>query len=68
MAKSIPILLAKAAWYDYEILQMDVKMAFLNGFVGEEIFKYQPEGFTSVGEEQKVYRLQRSIYDLKQAS
>ncbi|KAL0434598.1 UNVERIFIED_CONTAM: hypothetical protein Sradi_0167700 [Sesamum radiatum] len=33
MAKSIRILLAIAAWYDYEIWQMDVKMAFLNGFM-----------------------------------
>ncbi|KAL0401308.1 UNVERIFIED_CONTAM: hypothetical protein Slati_4160700 [Sesamum latifolium] len=68
MAKSIRILLAIAAWYDYEIWQMDVKTAFLNGFIEEEIFMDQPEGFTTVGEEQKVCRLQRSIYGLKQAS
>ncbi|KAL0416669.1 UNVERIFIED_CONTAM: Retrovirus-related Pol polyprotein from transposon TNT 1-94 [Sesamum latifolium] len=60
MAKSIRILLAIAAWYDYEIWQMDVKTAFLNGFVEEEIFMDQPEGFTTVGEEQKVCRLQRT--------
>ncbi|KAL0439489.1 UNVERIFIED_CONTAM: hypothetical protein Slati_2431900, partial [Sesamum latifolium] len=53
MAKSIRILLAIAAWYDYEIWQMDVKRAFLNGFVEEEIYMGQPEGFTIVGEEQK---------------
>ncbi|KAL0394995.1 UNVERIFIED_CONTAM: Retrovirus-related Pol polyprotein from transposon TNT 1-94 [Sesamum latifolium] len=47
MAKSIRILLAIAAWYDYEIWQMDVKMAFLNGVVEEEIFMDQPEGFTT---------------------
>ncbi|KAL0412130.1 UNVERIFIED_CONTAM: hypothetical protein Slati_3802700 [Sesamum latifolium] len=68
MAKSIQILLAKAAWYDYEIWQMDVKTVFLNGFVEEEIFMDQLESFTFVGEEQKVCRLQRSIYSLKQAS
>ncbi|KAL0367347.1 UNVERIFIED_CONTAM: Retrovirus-related Pol polyprotein from transposon RE2 [Sesamum radiatum] len=68
MAKSIRILLAIAAWYDYEILQMDVKTAFLNSFVEEEIFMDQPKGFTAVGEEQKVCLLQRSIYGLKQAS
>ncbi|KAL0406012.1 UNVERIFIED_CONTAM: hypothetical protein Slati_3915100 [Sesamum latifolium] len=38
MANTIRILLAIAAWYDYEIWQMDVKTAFLNGFVEEEIF------------------------------
>ncbi|KAL0285353.1 UNVERIFIED_CONTAM: Retrovirus-related Pol polyprotein from transposon TNT 1-94 [Sesamum radiatum] len=68
MAKSIRIMLAIAAWYDYEIWQMDLKTAFLNGFVEEEIYMDQPEGFTSVGEEQKVCHLQRSIYGLKQAS
>ncbi|KAL0439112.1 UNVERIFIED_CONTAM: Retrovirus-related Pol polyprotein from transposon RE1 [Sesamum latifolium] len=68
MAKSIRILLVIAAWYDYEIWQMDVKMAFLNDFVEEEIFMDLLEGFTAVGEEQKVCRLQRSIYGLKQAS
>ncbi|KAL0430458.1 UNVERIFIED_CONTAM: Copia protein [Sesamum radiatum] len=68
MAKSIRILLAIEAWYDYEICQIDVKTAFLNGFVEEEIFMDHPEGFTVVGEEQKVCLLQRSIYGLKQAS
>ncbi|KAL0445606.1 UNVERIFIED_CONTAM: Copia protein [Sesamum latifolium] len=38
MTKSIRILLAKAAWYDYEIWQMGVKTAFLDGFIEEEIF------------------------------
>ncbi|KAL0405356.1 UNVERIFIED_CONTAM: hypothetical protein Slati_3849500 [Sesamum latifolium] len=38
MAKSIRILFAIAAWYDYEIWQMDVKTAFLNGFIEEEIY------------------------------
>ncbi|KAL0310193.1 UNVERIFIED_CONTAM: Retrovirus-related Pol polyprotein from transposon RE2 [Sesamum calycinum] len=50
MAKSIRILLAIATWYDYEIWQMDVKIAFLNGFVEEEICMDQSKGFTSVGE------------------
>ncbi|KAL0440256.1 UNVERIFIED_CONTAM: Retrovirus-related Pol polyprotein from transposon RE2 [Sesamum latifolium] len=68
MTKSIQILLAIAAWYDYKIWQMNVKTAFLNSFVEEEIYMDQPEGFTTVGEEQNVCRLQRSIYGLKQAS
>ncbi|KAL0427776.1 UNVERIFIED_CONTAM: Retrovirus-related Pol polyprotein from transposon RE2 [Sesamum latifolium] len=68
MAKPIRILRAIAVWYDYEIWQMDVKMAFRNSFVEEEIYMDQAEGFTAVGEEQKVCRLQRSIYGLKQAS
>ncbi|KAL0440307.1 UNVERIFIED_CONTAM: hypothetical protein Slati_2513700 [Sesamum latifolium] len=44
------------------------KNGFLNGFVEEEIFMDQSEGFTAVGEEQKVCRFQKSIYGLKQAS
>ncbi|KAL0420306.1 UNVERIFIED_CONTAM: hypothetical protein Slati_3053500 [Sesamum latifolium] len=68
MAKSIWIMLVITAWYDYEIWQMDVKMTFLNGFIEEEIYMDQSEGFTVVGEEQKVCHLQRSIYGLKQAS
>ncbi|KAL0453685.1 UNVERIFIED_CONTAM: hypothetical protein Slati_1346600 [Sesamum latifolium] len=51
MAKSIRMLLAIAVWYDYEIWQVDVKTAFLNGFVEEEIYMDQPEGFIAVGEE-----------------
>ncbi|KAL0453701.1 UNVERIFIED_CONTAM: Retrovirus-related Pol polyprotein from transposon RE2 [Sesamum latifolium] len=68
MTKSIRIMFSIATWYDYKIWQMDVKMAFLNSFVEEEIFMDQPEGFTTVGEKQKVCRLRRSIYGLKQAS
>ena len=45
MLKSIRILLSIAAHYDYEIWQMDVKTAFLNGNLEEEIYMMQPEGF-----------------------
>ncbi|KAL0295102.1 UNVERIFIED_CONTAM: Copia protein [Sesamum radiatum] len=51
MAKSIQIMVAIAAWYDYEIWPMDMKTTFLNGFVEEEMYMDQPEGFTSIGEE-----------------
>ena len=67
MLKSIRILLALAAHYDYEIWQMDVKTAFLNGNLTEEVYMTQPEGFTSI-DGTKVCKLQRSIYGLKQAS
>ncbi|KAL0285238.1 UNVERIFIED_CONTAM: Retrovirus-related Pol polyprotein from transposon TNT 1-94 [Sesamum radiatum] len=63
MAKPIRIMLAIAAWYDYEIWQMDVKTAFLNGFVEEEIYIDQPEGFTSVREEQKGYDFIKNDFD-----
>ena len=38
-------MLAIAAFYDYEISQMDVKTAFLNGYLKEELYMMQPEGF-----------------------
>ena len=46
MLKSVRIMLAIAAFYDYEIWQMDVKTAFLNGFLEEELYMMQPEGLS----------------------
>ncbi|GJS92823.1 retrotransposon protein, putative, ty1-copia subclass [Tanacetum coccineum] len=43
--RAIRILIAIAAFYDYEIWQMDVKTAFLNGYLFEEVYMEQPEGF-----------------------
>ena len=68
MLKSIKILLSIAANYDYEIWQMDVKTAFLNGNLKEEIYIMQPEGFIAKNQEHMVCKLTRSIYGLKQAS
>ena len=61
-------MLAIAAFYDYEIWQIDVKMAFLNGFLKEELYMMQPEGFVDPKNADKVCKLQRSIYGLVQAS
>ena len=66
--KSVRIMLAIAAFYDYEIWQMDVKTAFLNGFLKEELYMMQPEGFVDPKGANKVCKLQRSIYGLVQAS
>jgi len=68
MLKSIRILLSIAAALDYEIWQMDVKTAFLNGHLEESIYMVQPEGFGAKGQEGKVCKLLKSIYGLKQAS
>ena len=68
MLKSIRILLSIATFYDYEIWQMDVKTAFLNGNLEESIYMAQPEGFIEQDHEQRVCKLKRSIYGLKQAS
>ncbi|GJU51773.1 retrotransposon protein, putative, ty1-copia subclass [Tanacetum coccineum] len=66
--RAIRILIAIAAFYDYEIWQMDVKTAFLNGYLDEDIYMVQPEGFVDPKYPRKVCKLQRSIYGLKQAS
>ena len=68
MAKSIRILLAIAAYYDYEIWQMDVKTAFLNGRLLEDVYMTQSEGFVCPEAPDKVCKLQIAIYGLKQAS
>jgi hypothetical protein len=68
MLKSIRILLAIAAYFDYEIWQMDVKTAFLNGNIDEELYMVQPECFVDPKNANKVGKHQRSIYGLKQAS
>ncbi|KAK8631789.1 hypothetical protein V6N13_028568 [Hibiscus sabdariffa] len=68
MFKSIRILLAIAAFHDYEIWQMDVKTAFLNGKLEEDVYMTQPKGFVTPENAGKVCKLQRSIYGLKQAS
>ena len=47
MLKSIQILLSIAAHLDYEIWQMDVKTAFLNGHLEEDIYMMQPDGFVA---------------------
>ena len=66
MLKPVRIMLAIAT-FD-EIWQMDVKMAFLNGFLKEELYMMQPKGFVNPKGANKVCKLQRSIYGLVQAS
>ncbi|GJT12586.1 retrotransposon protein, putative, ty1-copia subclass [Tanacetum coccineum] len=66
--RAIRILISIAAFYDYEIWQMDVKTAFLNGYLDEDIYMVQPEGFVDPKHPRKVCKLQRFIYGLKQAS
>ncbi|POM69721.1 LOW QUALITY PROTEIN: putative transposable element [Phytophthora palmivora] len=61
------LLLTLAAIIDYEIEQMDVKTAFLNGSLDVEIFMEQPEGFASKDKPGSVCRLRKSLYTLKQA-
>ncbi|KAG9444534.1 hypothetical protein H6P81_015874 [Aristolochia fimbriata] len=63
---SIRIILSIVAYFDYDLFQMDVKTAFLNGDLEEELYMEQPDGF--VIDATKVCKLTRAIYGLKQAS
>ncbi|CAM8890383.1 unnamed protein product [Rhodiola kirilowii] len=64
---SIRMIIAIAALHNLEIYQMDVKTAFLNGDLGEEVYMEQPEGCKVPGQEKKVCKLVKSLYALKQA-
>src|SRR5438132_12535283 len=64
---TIRVLLSLAASYGLLVHQMDVKTAFLNGELEEEIYMEQPDGFIVNGHEGKVCKLLKSLYGLKQA-
>ena len=65
--EAIRILLAFACYHDFVLFQMDVKSAFLNGFILEEVFVEQPPGFESFDFPNHVYKLKKALYGLKQA-
>ena len=60
--------MALVAHFDLELHQIDVKTAFLNGALHEEVYVDQPEGFQNKGKEHMVCKLNKSIYGLKQTS
>ncbi|KAE8656194.1 Early-responsive to dehydration stress protein (ERD4) isoform 1 [Hibiscus syriacus] len=64
---SIIILLALVAQLDLELVQMDVKTAFLHGDLDEEIYMTQPYGFKVAEKEEMVCKLEKSLYGLKQS-
>ena len=64
---TIRLVLALAAQKSWKVFQLDVKSAFLNGYLQEEIYVEQPEGFAVTGHEDKVYILKKALYGLKQA-
>ncbi|KAH9752533.1 Integrase catalytic domain-containing protein [Citrus sinensis] len=64
---TVRVVLAMCATFDLYLEQLDVKTAFLHGKLEEEIYILQPEGFAEIGKENMVYRLNKSLYRLKQA-
>ncbi|GJS87178.1 copia protein [Tanacetum coccineum] len=65
--EAIRIFIANAASKNMVIYQMDVKTAFLNGELKEEVYVSQPEGFVDPDHPIHVYRLKKTLYGLKQA-
>ncbi|GJZ55525.1 retrovirus-related pol polyprotein from transposon TNT 1-94, partial [Tanacetum coccineum] len=65
--ESIRILLAYACDLDFKLFQMDVKSAFLNSFINEEVYMAQPPGFIDFEKPDHVYKLKKALYGLKQA-
>nr|GEU49362.1 copia protein [Tanacetum cinerariifolium] len=65
--ESIRILLAYDCVLDFILFQMDVKSAFLNGFINEEVYVAQPSGFIDFEKPDHVYKLKKALYCLKQA-
>ncbi|GJR38939.1 retrovirus-related pol polyprotein from transposon TNT 1-94 [Tanacetum coccineum] len=65
--EAVRISVAYAAYKSFPIYQMDVKTAFLNGLLKEEVYVAQPDGFVDPDHPKKVYRLRKALYRLKQA-
>nr|GEU68627.1 putative ribonuclease H-like domain-containing protein [Tanacetum cinerariifolium] len=65
--EAIRLFLAYAAHKDFTVSQMDVKTAFLNGIIKEEVYVGQPPGFVSKQYPDHVYALDKALYGLKQA-
>nr|GFA41104.1 retrovirus-related Pol polyprotein from transposon TNT 1-94 [Tanacetum cinerariifolium] len=65
--EAVHIFITYAAHKSFPIFQMDVKTAFLNGPLKEEVYVAQPDGFVDPGHPKKVYRLRKALYGLKQA-
>ncbi|GJV72081.1 retrovirus-related pol polyprotein from transposon TNT 1-94 [Tanacetum coccineum] len=65
--ESIRILLAIVCSNDFKLYQMDVKSAFLNGFINEEVYVAQPPWFIDFEKPNYVYKLKKALNGLKQA-
>ncbi|GJT66243.1 retrovirus-related pol polyprotein from transposon TNT 1-94 [Tanacetum coccineum] len=65
--ESIRILFAYTCAQNFKLFQMDVKSAFLNGFINEEVYVAQPPRFIDFEKPDHVYKLKKALYGLKQA-
>ena len=65
--EAIRMLLAFACFKNFKLFQMDVKSAFLNDFINEEVYVEQPPGFENPNFPNHVFKLSKALYGLKQA-
>ncbi|WP_374695330.1 reverse transcriptase domain-containing protein [Areca yellow leaf disease phytoplasma] len=65
--EAIRLLLAFACYMNFKLFQMDVKSAFLNGFIFKQVFVEQAPGFESHAFPNHVFKLNKALYGLKQA-
>ena len=63
--EAIRMLLAYASYMNFKLYQMDVKSAFLNGFINEEVYVEQPPGFEDPFHPNHVFKLRKALYGLK---
>lgn len=61
----VRLLLALCAKNSWEVHHLDVKTAFLNGDISEEVYVAQPKGYMKKGQERLVYKLSKALYGLK---
>ena len=65
--EAIRILLAYVCAHNIKLYQMDVKSAFLNGYINEEVYVEQPPSIEDDKKPDHVYKLKKALYGLKQA-
>jgi hypothetical protein len=65
--EAVRVMIILVAHLSWSVHHMDVKSAFLNDDLGEEVYVSQPPGFIVEGQEQKVYKLHKTLYGLRQA-
>ena len=64
--EAIRMFLAYASHNNFKVYQMDVKLTFLNGYLEEEVYMEEPEGFQLTNNPDHVCKLKKELYGLKQ--
>jgi len=65
--EAVRLLLAYVCMNEFQLYQMDVKSAFLNGYINEEVYVSQPPGLEDYKYPEHVFKLKKALYELKQA-